>query len=107
MTNKKSRKKRKVGVYILTHHAVQRMCQREITKMDINTAINEGTKLYRSGIVFFFIDENNLSDFMREIMDYLIGVTVLCDPVTKEIITVYRNPDALNDIKLKPEYAIP
>ena len=66
-----------------------------------------GQKLHRTGIVFFFLGQNDIPEMMQKILDYLEGTIVLFDPNTAEVITVYRNRNGLRDIKRKTKYALP
>ena len=83
------------------------MSQRNIKEKDVQVAMQYGEEIHRTGIVFFFLGRKNLPAIMQEILDYLEGTTVLFDPDTAEIITVYRNPEGLRDIKRKAKYAMP
>ena len=95
-----------VGPLIYTKHAKKRMSQRNISKSDIRVAMRYGQKLHRTGIVFFFLGKNDIPEIMLNTLEGLEGITVLFDPDSKEVITVYRNRDGLRTIKRKSKYAL-
>ena len=90
-----------------TKHAKKRMAQRNISKSDIWVAMRYGQKLHRTGIIFFFLGKNDIPEIMLKTLEGLEGITVLLDPNNTEVITVYRNRDALRNIKRKTKHALP
>lgn len=92
--------------YEFTHHALIRMAQRNLSKSDVIFAIKHGLSLHRDGIVFFFLGQRDLPKDAPYWSYRLEGTTVLLDPWTLTIITVYRNRRALRRIKRKPTYKI-
>lgn len=96
-----------IGPCIYTKHAKKRMAQRNISSSDIGLAMRHGQRLHRTGIVFFFLGKKDIPEISQKSQEELEGITVLFDPDSTEIITVYRNPEGLRDIKRKAKYAAP
>ena len=66
-----------------------------------------GQKLHRTGIVFFFLGQKDIPDVMHMVLDHLEGTTILFNPSTAEVITVYRNRNGLRGIKRKVKHTLP
>lgn len=92
--------------YEFTHHALVRMAQRNLSRSDVLYAIKNGVSLHRDGLLFYFLGQRDLPKGAPHWSHRLEGTTVLLDPWTLTIITVYRNRKALRKIKRKPTYRV-
>lgn len=81
----------------ISNTAQQKMAKLHLSVNEINLALNKGTKIHRTGAVFFFLGKKDLpegSSFER-----LNGLTVIVKD--RKILTVYRNKKVLPVIKQK------
>ncbi len=84
-----------------TYHAVTRMAQRNLSRADVLFTIHNGQRCHRDGVVFYFLGQRDLPEDAPSNSRRLEGTTVVMDPQTLTIITVYRNRKALRQIKRK------
>lgn len=100
-----SEREKILRLFRCTPHAKKRMRQREIRRCDIRQAFEYGRDLYYDGLLFFALDCDSIPDGKDHVLiDELEGVVVLIDPYTYEVITVYRNPNAIPNIERKIKY---
>ena len=91
--------------FAFTNHAIKRMAQRGISKSQIELVIDYGIKIYRTGIIFYYMTRKTIDNIFGDtiFMNDLNGITVLV--IEKDgayvIETVYKNPTALHKIKTK------
>lgn len=85
----------------LTYHATTRLAQRNLTTTDVAYVLRYGQRLHRDGVVFYFLGKRDLPAAASFGARRLEGTTVVVDPQTLTIITVYRNRKALRRIKRK------
>ncbi len=90
--------------YVLTHHALERMAQRNLSLADIHFVIRYGQQLHRTGIIFYFLGYNDLAKDMRKQHARLEGTIVLMNPKSRKVITAYRDRNGLRKIKCKLPY---
>lgn len=91
----------------LSDHAIQRMNQRRLSIEDIDYVIRYGQIIYRAGIAHFFLGERDipLQDRSVSRISHLIGTTILIESKNlTEVITVYRNRDAIKKIRVKEKF---
>lgn len=91
-------------VYEFTLHARLRMAQWNLQESDVYYAMRYGQSLRRHGIVFHFVRGKDIAQEKNGQYSRLEGTTVLSNPVTGIVITVYRNRKALPRIKRKVRY---
>ena len=91
--------------YGFTNHAMTRMAQRNLSELDVLYVLCHGQQLHRGGVIFFFLGQRDLPKDAPRWSQRLIGTTVLVDPWTRTIITIYRNRKALRHIKRKTIYS--
>ena len=92
--------------YKLTEHASLRMAQRNLKRTDIEYVISHGQRVYRTGLVFIFLGRRDMTDDEHQERARLEGATVLMNPKTREVVTVYRNRNGLRRIKRKLEHRL-
>jgi hypothetical protein len=84
-------------------HSVKRCQQRAVSNWAIKQAILKGEKIYKQGNTFHFLKRKFvISNYPPQQHNQLIDLVVLmADDNT--IITAYKNPDAIGNIKRKPK----
>ena len=85
----------------LTSHAVKRASQRGINLWDMQMAHKYGKRMYRTGVMFIFLRRKDLPSSIYNCSRKLDGITLLVCPKEDTVITVYRNKQALQQIKRK------
>lgn len=90
--------------YHFTVHARLRMAQWNLRESDVYHALNYGQQLRRHGIVFYFLRAKDVAGERDSRLARLEGTTVLTDPDSRTVITVYRNRRALHKIKCKVRF---
>jgi hypothetical protein len=76
------------------------MQQRAIREIDIDRALAIGFRFHRAGAIFFFLGRQ--ASALR--VDRLNGLTVVLSP-RGQVMTVYKNPRALKDLRSKARYS--
>ncbi len=86
-----------------TKHANIRMNQRAITETMILATRFFGKKIYAKNTLYFFMGKRELKRMMKDFIpdnpDKWEGITLVCDPKTEEIITVFKNKKWLKNIR--------
>ena len=75
---------------IFTHHALQRMNERGFRRSDVFLALAIGKKIYAEGTLFVFLGKRHLAEF-GNLAERLEGLTLVIEPKTNTLLTVYRN----------------
>ena len=92
---------------IMTEHAKKRAAQRGIDERQIKICVDFGDQFHRTGAMFFMITKKCLKKLKQSFGAYmprLDGLVVLGYPQNEEyfvVTTVYKNSNALKDIKRK------
>ena len=94
---------------ILSSHAITRTAQRNIKNCDIEYVLENGQRIFNGGALHVFLGKKDIpeGDNKRNRAHQLVGTTVLMNPTSGEIITVYRNRKGLKAIRKKANYCIP
>jgi hypothetical protein len=85
---------------IFTHHALQRMNERGFRRTDIFLALAIGKKIYAEGTLFVFLGKRHLAEF-GNLTERLEGLTLVIEPNTNTLLTVFRNRQWLEKIHYK------
>ena len=90
-----------------SEHAQIRCAQRQIHPESIAFIKKHGQKVRRTGITFYFLGKRNIPEKLRcnDRFAKLEGVTLLISP-DGTLITTYRNPKGLRDIRKKMRYRL-
>jgi hypothetical protein len=90
----------------LTSHAQARMQQRHFSRADLNYVREFGRLLRRTGICFYFLAARDvpLADRKLPWVQRLVGTTVLASADQAAVITLYKNRNALRDIRKKTKF---
>jgi hypothetical protein len=93
-------------VAALTGHAQARMQQRHFSRADLNYVREFGRLLRRTGICFYFLAARDvpLADRKLPWVQRLVGMTVLASADQAAVITLYKNRNALRDIRKKTKF---
>ena len=79
----------------LTDHALYRKNQRAISDTMILAVRAFGDRIYAQNSLYFFLGKRALKRMMKTFMpenpDKWEGLTLVCDPKTETIITVFKN----------------
>lgn len=85
-----------------TSHALKRMGMRRFNSALIELALKYGTKVYNGAAKFVFVRKKDIpKDMPSSIAEKIEGLVIIMNPVNDTIITVYKNRNALRDIKKK------
>lgn len=85
---------------IFTNHALQRMNERGFRRTDIFLALAVGKKFYAEGTLFVFLGKRHLAEF-GNLAERLEGLTLVIEPKTNTLLTVYRNRRRPENIRYK------
>lgn len=87
----------------LTDHAIKRQSQRAISDTMILAVRSFGDKIYAKNSLYFFMSKRALKRMMKVFLpdnpDKWEGLTLVCDPKTETVITVFKNKRWLKKIK--------
>lgn len=81
-------------------HAQSRMSQRRINRSAVSLVLTYGRVIHCTGASFHFLGERDLPGHLVREHQRLIGTTVVISR-DGEVITVYKNRDAISTIKRK------
>ncbi len=85
-----------------TTHAQKRIQMRRVNEKLIGLALKYGVKIYNGGAKFVFVRKKDIPDDVDpEIAEKIEGLVLIMNPIDDTIITVYKNRNALKDIKKK------
>lgn len=87
-----------------TEHAELRMAQRNISWSDIEFVLDHGRKLYRNGVIFYFLRRCDIPKCLWQKYGRLEATTVVYAAAAHEVVTVYRGHRrrGLRRVKRKP-----
>lgn len=89
----------------LSSHAVQRQRERHLRNAALDYVLTYGTHIHRTGVTFVFLRERDIpvADRRKDYVTRLSGTVVIVGDRGR-IVTVYRNQQALRDIRRKSKY---
>lgn len=87
----------------MTRHGELRCDQRGFSQAEVAAVMESGTKIHRTGIVFYVMTKNDINRCPQDkkLLRNLHGLTVLVSQDSGSLITVYKDKDALSTIKKK------
>lgn len=86
----------------VSNHATQRMAQRNLGAREIYTVLQLGRITHRTGARFYFLGRRDIPQGRERELEHLVGTTII--EMQGEIITIYRNRQALPVIKRKSKH---
>ena len=86
-----------------TKHSHLRACQRSISALKLNTALQYGTSVYKQGLIYFILGENNIPDALIKQKEQLKNTVVIVAGDSNAVITCYRSANPFKNIRTKSE----
>ncbi len=87
----------------ITNHAAKRMNMRHIPETMIYAARWFGRKIYARNSLYFFLGKREIKKMLKEFTPerphQWEGLTLVCDPRTETVITVFKNKNWLKKIR--------
>jgi hypothetical protein len=92
----------------ISRHACRRLAQRNLTAEDIDVVCQFGAREHRAGVKCYFFGKRQLQTLNNDKqLERLVGVTVLCCPRCRYVVTAYRNGRGIKAHRHKSKYARP
>lgn len=80
------------GVYTMTDHAMNRMCERGMNPNDIYCTLKYGEAVYDRGALVFRLGKKHVKRYADHVdLESREGVHVVCTTSDRNVMTVYRN----------------
>ena len=87
----------------LTDHALKRQNQRSISDTMILAVRSFGDKIYAKNSLYYFMSKRALKRMMKVFLpdnpEKWEGITLVCDPKSEIVLTVFKNKKWLKKIK--------
>lgn len=88
-----------------TSHAHRRLQQRGMTYEYASLVMEYGTAVNTAGAVFYFMSKKDIpQNLPGTIKDRILGITLVVNPENNDVMTVYKNQNAMKSIRKKPRY---
>jgi hypothetical protein len=87
----------------LSLHSKTRICQRGICPEAVLKVIQEGEIIHKQGLKFHFIPKRKSKDWSPLDRDLVKDLIVITNLFRDEVVTCYKNPKAIHQIKKKPK----
>jgi len=84
-----------------TRHSFLRASQRGINSNKIAIALQFGDNIYKQGLIYFILGENNIPASLSKDKDKLINTVVVVSGNSNEVITCYRSSNPFRNIRVK------
>lgn len=84
-----------------TRHSFKRAAQRGINLNKITAALQYGENIYKQGLIYFILGENNIPESLSKEKDKLKNTVVVVAGESNQVITCYRSSDPFKKIKIK------
>lgn len=84
-----------------SRHSRRRSAQRGIGNTQLETALQYGENIYKQGLIYFILGENNIPDNLQKEKDKLKNTVVVVAGDSNQVITCYRSANPFKNIKLK------
>ncbi len=86
-----------------TRHSLMRASQRGIDSKKIKAALQFGEPVYKQGMIFYILGENNIPDMLIKEKNQLKNTIVVVSGNSNQIITCYRSANPFRNVKIKPK----
>jgi hypothetical protein len=86
-----------------TKHSYLRACQRGFNRQKIVAALTYGENVYKQGLIYFILGENNIPEVLSKQKNYLKNTVVIVSGKSNQIITCYRSANPFKNIRTKSE----
>lgn len=87
----------------LSLHSKTRICQRGICPEAVLKVIAQGEIIHKQGLKFHFIPKRISKDWTPKDRELVRDLVVITNLFRDEVITCYKNPKAIHQIKKKPK----
>lgn len=87
----------------LSRHSKTRICQRGICPEAVLKVIAQGEIIHKQGLKFHFIPKRKSMDWTPKDRDLVKDLIVITNLSRNEVVTCYKNPKAIHQIKKKPK----
>ena len=86
-----------------TKHSYLRARQRGFNNRKIVAALQYGENVYKQGLIYFILGENNIPDSLGKQKEQLKNTVVIVSGDSNQIITCYRSANPFKNIRTKSE----
>lgn len=86
-----------------TEHSYLRACQRGLNREKIIAALQYGENVYKQGLIYFILGENNIPASLSKQKEQLKNTVVIVSGNSNQVITCYRSADPFKYIRTKSE----
>ncbi|MBS1631694.1 MAG: hypothetical protein JST10_03875 [Bacteroidetes bacterium] len=86
-----------------TEHSYLRACQRGFNQQKIVAALQYGESIYKQGLIYFILGENNIPDSLSKQKKHLKNTVVIVSGKSNQVITCYRSANPFKNIRIKSE----
>lgn len=84
-----------------TEHSYLRARQRGINNQKIIAALQYGENVYKQGLIYFILGENNIPDALCKQKEQLKNTVVIVAGDSNQVITCYRSANPFKNIRTK------
>lgn len=84
-----------------SRHSRRRSAQRSIGNSQLAIALEFGENIYKQGLIYFILGENNIPEKLQKDKDKLKNTVVVVAGDSNQVITCYRSPNPFKNIRLK------
>lgn len=86
-----------------TEHSYLRARQRGFNNQKIVAALQYGENIYKQGLIYFILGENNIPDSLCKQKKQLKNTVVIVSGDSNQVITCYRSANPFKNIRTKSE----
>jgi len=86
-----------------TKHSYLRARQRGLNEEKIVTALQYGETIYKQGLIYFILGENNIPDSLCKQKKQLQNTVVIVAGDSNQVITCYRSANPFKNIRTKSD----
>jgi len=86
-----------------TEHSYLRACQRGLSQQKIVATLQYGESVYKQGLIYFILGENNIPDSLSKQKKHLKNTVVIVSGSSNQVITCYRSANPFKNIRTKSE----
>ncbi|MEJ7627303.1 MAG: DUF4258 domain-containing protein [Ferruginibacter sp.] len=84
-----------------SRHSRRRSAQRGIKMNQLTLALQYGETIYKQGLIYFILGEDNIPDSLLKNKDKLKNTVVVVAGDSNTVVTCYRSANPFKNIKLK------
>ena len=86
-----------------TEHSYLRARQRGFNNQKIVATLQYGETVYKQGLIYFILGENNIPDSLCKKKEQLKNIVVIVSGDSNQVITCYRSANPFKNIRTKSE----